>query len=219
MSWSALLRLGVTLRPYDNPPPSGGTPSPFDATLSSTLSTLGLELDKLAARQIVLQVGYREQDLRVDGLPRANSKMLHDAVALSFVSRWGPLRYETNEFVRRGYYVRHDGGAWESNLRAIALGMEALRKVDRYGVSKRGEQYTGYRQLAPSNDPADSLTTAAGAVEAIHTIVGDLYDVSDIEGAFRAEAIREALKRTHPDRGGDSGQFRRTMRAKELLGE
>ena len=31
------------------------------------------------------------------------------------------------------------------NLRSIALGLKALRAVDRYGVSRRGEQYAGFR--------------------------------------------------------------------------
>lgn len=37
--------------------------------------------------------------------------------------------------------------SWEDNLRAIVLGMEALRKVARYGIVKGNEQYTGWRQL------------------------------------------------------------------------
>jgi hypothetical protein len=109
----------------------------------------------------VLQVGYRDADLRLDGMPRANARMLHDAVALSFESKWGPLRYETNEFVARGY---RGGEGWQQNLRAIALGMEALRKVDRYGVSKRGEQYT---RLAPDRGekqrPEDAIVTSEDA--------------------------------------------------------
>ena len=34
---------------------------------------------------------------------------------------------------------------WQHNLRSIALGLEALRAVDRYGISRRGEQYAGFR--------------------------------------------------------------------------
>lgn len=207
--WNDLLRLGITLRPFDIPPPSGGTGSPFDASLSSTLGVLERELGKLGATQIVLQVGYRDGDLRIDGMPRASAKMLHDAVALSFESIWGPLRYETNEFV--GRYYRTGGDSWQANLRAIALGMEALRKVDRYGVSKRGEQYTGYRQLAASTDPADTLTTRDQAINFLSgwTLDGD-ETIKD--------ALTRAIKETHPDvEGGDADLFRRVMKAKELL--
>ena len=34
---------------------------------------------------------------------------------------------------------------WQHNLRSIALGLEALRAVDRYGISRRGQQYAGFR--------------------------------------------------------------------------
>lgn len=34
---------------------------------------------------------------------------------------------------------------WQHNVRSIALGLESLRAVDRYGISKRGEQYAGFR--------------------------------------------------------------------------
>jgi hypothetical protein len=36
---------------------------------------------------------------------------------------------------------------WQHNVRAIALGLEALRKVDRYGITRRGEQYAGWKAL------------------------------------------------------------------------
>jgi hypothetical protein len=73
MSWGGLLGLGVTLRPYDDPPPSGGVYTPFDAPFGQTLSTLTVELRALKARTIALQLGYREDDLRLDGWPRANA--------------------------------------------------------------------------------------------------------------------------------------------------
>jgi hypothetical protein len=37
---------------------------------------------------------------------------------------------------------------WRDNLRAIALGLEALRAVNRYGITRGiGEQYAGFLQL------------------------------------------------------------------------
>lgn len=222
MSYGDLLRLGVTLRPYDDPPASGGTPSPFEATLGTTLEVLARELRHLDAKTIVLQLGYREQDLRLDGLPRSNARMLHNAVALSFDSKWGALRYATNEFVQRSYRARGEG--WEQNLRAIALGMEALRKVDRYGVSKSGEQYRGWRQLG-STSASDGLPGTAGeAAAVVHAQVNDLYDLADIfddgsagAGAHRDDAILEAIRRSHPDHGGDSDTFRKVIAAREVL--
>lgn len=200
MSWSALTALGITLRPFDNPPKAGGVRSPFDASLAATLEVLARELRALQAKQIVLQVGFREQDLRLDGMPRANATMTHDGVALSFESKWGPLRYETNEF--RGHNWSGVVG-WQANLRAIALGMEALRKVDRYGVSKRGEQYRGWQQLPErSSEPADLIVTRADAQRFL-----DEYG-----GTFR-----EAANRLHPDKGGDPARMRAALKARKVL--
>lgn len=33
---------------------------------------------------------------------------------------------------------------WQHNVRSIALGLQALRAVDRYGISRRGQQYAGF---------------------------------------------------------------------------
>lgn len=39
---------------------------------------------------------------------------------------------------------------WRHNVRSIALGLEALRAVDRFGISRRGEQYAGFRAALPA---------------------------------------------------------------------
>jgi len=199
VSWSRINAMGITLRPFDSPPASGETWSPFEAKLSATISLLARELEMLDAKTIVLQVGYRERDIRLDGMPRANAKMEHNAVALSFESKWGPLRYETNEFVARGWRATN---GWESNLRAIALAMEALRKVDRYGVSKRGEQYTGWRQIPQTTDPIQRMTVAEAEAYLRDEWGGD---------------VTAAIRATHPDAGGDPDDFRKVQRARELL--
>lgn len=200
--YSELTDLGVTFRPFDGPVPRGaGKSSPFDASWGSTVELLARELRHLDARQIVLEVaGLGEGDLRLDGLPRANA-VLGDAVRISFESKWGPQRYATAEFTRR-YWSSSGSAGWQANVRAIALSLEALRKVDRYGVSKRGEQYQGWKALPQSTDPADSIQTQAQAQALIDSYGG----------------IVAALKETHPDRGGNPDEFRKVARAKELLG-
>jgi hypothetical protein len=43
---------------------------------------------------------------------------------------------------------------WRHNIRSIALGLEALRAVDRYGISRRGQQYAGFRAALTSGASA-----------------------------------------------------------------
>lgn len=72
-----------------------------------------------------------------------------------------------------------------ANLHAIALGLEALRAVDRHGITSSAEQYAGFAQLAAGGpDPlrGKALVDAAGGV-------------------------RQAQRKHHPDAGGASRDF------------
>jgi hypothetical protein len=200
--YQELRDLGVTFRPFDGPvPPEGGRPSPFDASWGSTVDLLARELRLLDATRIVCELGLEERDLRVDGLPRANARMSTDAVRLSFDSKHGPLMYETGEFTKTWYRDSLEG--WQANLRAIALGLEALRKVDRYGISKTGAQYRGWRAIGVGGVPADQIATPEQARAFLAQWGGD---------------YKRAVRETHPDAGGDRDTFEKVMRARELVG-
>lgn len=149
--YADLVALGVVFRPPFQPlPVEQGVPSPFSAPWSDTVDILAAELRHLHAARIAVDLALTEGDLRLDGIPRSGIRLASDAVRISFESaRYGPLMYETGRF--RG---------WQANVRAIALGLEALRRVDRYGITRRGEQYAGWRQLPSSTDPADAIQTS-----------------------------------------------------------
>jgi hypothetical protein len=183
--YTDLARL-VTFRPLERPVPSGRAMSPFKAGWTSTVRALAKELRAHGARQAVLEIGFREQDLRLDGLPRADRHARTPGVVLSFKATAVPgapqLRYEVGTY-----------SDWRDNIRAIALGLEALRAVDRYGVTKRGEQYAGWKALpagGPSVDRGRALIREHGGVAA-------------------------ALKATHPDHDGDEAAFRDVQAARE----
>lgn len=178
--------------------------APFRAGYTDTLRQLDRELLKLSARNVVLQVALREEDIRLDGKPRAGSKFTHPGVILSFDSKFGPLSYPCDTF-----------DAWEDNLRAIALALEHLRAVDRCGVTKRGEQYKGWTALPPPS--ASQVRGPMTKQEATAFLVKHSgLAVNSIEGA--RIAYRDAAFKLHPDRGGDAEQFKRLQEAKDVLG-
>ncbi|MEE9471787.1 MAG: molecular chaperone DnaJ [Gemmatimonadota bacterium] len=183
--------------------------SRFKASWSSTVDLLSREVGKIIKphERPVLEVALRERDLRLDGFPRADARPQHPGVILSFESRFGPLRYPCDTF-----------NDWQDNVRAIALALEALRAVDRYGVTRRGEQYTGWRRLAPA---AGKLTKedAARVIARTASLDGDwpaliVRSRSDFRSAYRI-----AVRYSHPDQGGTLEGFQRLQEAKDLLEE
>ncbi len=206
--------MDFTFRPIDKWPgelTNGRRSSPFRTPWGRTLDLLDRELGFLQARNIVFQVAMHESDIRLDGRPRARAVASHPGVIIAFDSRYGPLKYATDVFWH-----------WEDNVRAIALGLEALRKVDRYGITKRGEQYTGWKQLPQhaSNGFATADDAAAWMVSEITDDYGrPMYDASDlITGGHLVDAYRHLAARFHPDSpAGSHDQFVKLQQAKALI--
>ena len=164
----------------------------FKASWTKTIDQLEREIRALGARSAVLEAGFREQDIRNDGYPRASARPNDPAVIVDFESKYGPLRYGCDTFT-----------TYEANLRAIALALEALRLVDRYGVTKRGEQYKGWLALEEhtvSQEEAEQFLLTYGSRD-------------NLRGAYRAAAMV-----LHPDKGGSPDEWARLQNAKVVLG-
>src|SRR4051812_2092573 len=104
--------------------------SRFDTSWTSTIGLLKRELGQVHARVPVIQIDLTERDFRNDGEIRANAKDPEfPGVIVAFeMPKVGALKYRCDMFMGT-----HRGPAWQQNVRAIALGLEALRKVERYG--------------------------------------------------------------------------------------
>jgi hypothetical protein len=170
--------------------------APFKVSYNKVLSDLDAELRQLRATNIVLQVALTDDEIRLDGRPRAGAQVRHPGVILGFDSRHGPMSYPCDTYTR-----------WADNLRAISLALTALRAVDRYGVTRRAEQYRGWTALPA---PAARMTRAEALAFVRRHYDGASEHLSD---AYRAAAFR-----LHPDRGGDPALFHRLQEAKEVLG-
>ena len=193
---------------------NGHKNAPFRTGYEKTIRDLEYEIHKLGAEEYVIETFHREREIRRDGMPRADSGEPHKSgVIVSFTSKHGNLRYPCCTFDR-----------WRDNLRAIALGLEALRKVDRYGISTHGEQYAGYAALPAPGDlvarGVETMTQGAAAAF-IAKQSGGVHSPTEVLESSNcfAAAYRACCHRLHPDRnGGDDADFKRLQQAKKALG-
>lgn len=164
----------------------------FKAGWSSTLQLLDDELWHLSARDVVAELDVDESRIRRDGWPRENATAGFPGVRVAFASKHGPLTYATDAY-----------DWWQHNVRAIALSLQALRAVDRYGVTTRGEQYTGWAAL-PSAPTAEAFRAAAEVVARIAHASGDgdlavLVESVTASPEARRAAVAVAKRKAHPD--------------------
>lgn len=188
------------------------TTNPFSSSWTSTLEILERELRALSGKEIVMEVDVSDRDIRLDRMLRGDARPSTPGVRLCFESKHGPLAYGTDRFY-----------SWQANVRAIALGLEALRKVDRYGISRRGEQYAGWKQLPPGT----GATQLGGmtADQAREIIMDASMDGPLIAWPAPHEterwrlAFTMARRRVHPDRrDGDRTEWDKVEQAARVLG-
>lgn len=202
------------------------TPSPpkasqFTASWSDTLALLGAEVDQVRRRDqrddpIILQIDVPESAIRLDGGVRANARAASHAIIVSFESKHGPLRYLCDTYSQVAWKVRSTQQPWQANVRAVALGLEALRSVDRYGIASDGEQYRGFTALPPAGGSAPDLDARLAA--AFLAQWSGLDVAADSPPQLVDRAYRSAARVLHPDAPfGDAAKFRYLTAARDLL--
>ena len=180
--------------------------SPFRADYDTTLGLLDRELRLLDAPAAAIRLVIGAHHVRQDRQLRANARVDHPGVVVAFESRFGPLEMFCDRFDSR----RRD--AWHDNLRAIALGLEALRRVDRYGVGGTGQQYAGWRQIEGPRPPSAAAPTKAQARARLAEIAQCNPNAPD------RSLIRLGRAFAHPDRhGGYQELFDEANRMAEVL--
>lgn len=212
-----------TIRPISDRTPFGGKhrPNPFRSTWEDTLKVLSDELTVLKATNVVFEVDVDDaSQVRNDGMLRAHAKVNSGAVRIAFDSVHGPLTYATDRYVG-SYYS--DPPDWQINVRAIALGLGALRKIERYGIVKRDEQYLGFKQLPSGRAMPASHMTRDAALGALSQLLEAELLPDQIAAAIRRcgwQPIRQKLIRVaHPDRrDGDHAVWTLYQEACAVLG-
>ena len=160
----------------------------------------------------MIEAGFELREIRNDGWPRSSAKPKKPGVILSF----DRVTWKLTQSVRASQAFPCDTyNNWEDNLRAIALSLQALRAVDRYGVTRSGEQYQGFAQLPSGSADFDSPEVAALTMAGYAGCPKDqiLESRESMERAYRW-----AAKVAHPDTThGTHEDFTKLQQAKARL--
>lgn len=178
----------------------------LDADHTRMMRTIRYELGRLSATDVVMEAGFRPDQIRQDGYPYSSQSPVHPTVRLSFKAGKKSLAFTC-------------GGHkdWVVNVYAIAKTLEALRAVERYGCTTGGQQYAGWSQLPPG---ASSIAAAewASVEDAMRWLwrVGFGTVPSPLPMEFDA-AYRAAAKKSHPDAGGTAELMSKVNRARDFI--
>lgn len=192
------------------PAPRDPTRAPFSATHADTLKLLDRELRMLGAEEAVLGVVTSTANIRLDGLLRADAAVHHGGVTLTFTCNHGLLAYQCATYDRNGYLQ-----AWQANLRALVLGLEALRSYERH-VGASGKQYRGF--MAIEAGPAaytvhEHFDSVSAARAWVRDLTGSAESVSD------HELLRRGKFASHPDTDrGSEELWTRYQAARVMIG-
>jgi len=155
-------------------------------SVNEAAQRLQYQLDALGATHAVLSTNLR---LRLNGLPSGNQVEPFDTgAAVYFDLKREPRCLACDKWDRVA-----------DNIAAIANHIDALRRIDRYGVGTLEQAFTGYTALPP---------TAA-----------DWWIVLGLDRSASLERIeqrfRELAREHHPDKGGDHDTMSRFTAARE----
>lgn len=147
------------------------------APWETALDRLEDEIARLRGSDVVIGVVVDEGQISFSGQLKAGGR-----------TRFGYRGVEVSfDVPKRGRLVFHTDAYDDvtANVRAIGLGLEALRAVDRHGITAGAEQYAGFAMLSAGGPDA---ARGAALVEA-------------------AGGLTQALKKHHPDHGGTAEAF------------
>lgn len=175
--------------------------SRFSVGYLKLLDDLEIELRKLAAHDVVIQIALDGSQIRNDGWPRAGVNPSWPGVILQFTTK--------GEVVSMPCDTYPD---WKENLRAISLTLRGLRLIDEYGVTKNGQQYQGFKKLDAPSTEAERLTALTTLAQMAAIELASLKTNEAIQIAYKA-----AARKHHPDLGGSQEEFIRLQSAMAVL--
>ncbi len=183
----------------------------FKSTVHDTLDKIAYELDRLDVEQGIIELDVSESDLRrARGKFPSVSEPYSPRVRLTFSHpEQGPLQYPCGNYCKQ-----------KDNLRAIALTLEAQRAIERYGATKGGQQYAGWKGLPPGEEQERYFSSPQEAAEYVAELAGFKpatgYAMLE-DGDLLKTCYLKASKKAHPDTGGNDETFQTLQQAKEII--
>lgn len=174
---------------------------------SKAFDLLRYELGRIGAAEVIVEAGYKPEQVRADGWPYSNARPEHHQVRVSFRRGKVPM-----SFCQGGF------SAIEFNVWLIGMTLQALRAVDHYGCTQGGEQYRGWAQL-PSGIAASEWANAEEAARWLVAQTTMSMTPAHVLGnpANLRLAFREAASKAHPDAGGSNELMSKVNRARDYI--
>lgn len=185
-------RVEILVRPLTSWP---GPPTPHHArnagwmfkkvTAGSALDSLRAELGHIHAKDCRIQIDVRERDITRFGELRADAKPASPGVVVYATHpRQGDVRFANDTYQK-----------WWHNVRGIAMTLEALRGIARWGAVRDEQQFAGFRALPG----ATVLTMGVSAATSIIATESGMAAPDPVTVEWLREAGRRAKAATHPD--------------------
>lgn len=156
-------------------------------TIAMAIDRLAGELERLGASGEILSSNV---PVSIKGLPFSVATEPQDSgVAVYFDLKNKPLCFACDKWDRVA-----------DNIAAMAQHIDALRRIDRYGVGKVEQAFAGYLALPPA---ADDWRLILG--------VGEYATLDQVDAAFLEKA-----RTLHPDAGGTHDEMARLTAARDF---
>jgi len=156
-------------------------------TIAGAIDRLEGEIRRLGATNELLSTNV---PVSLKGLPYSQATEPRDpGVALYFDLKKKPLCFACDKWDRVA-----------DNIAAIAQHIDALRRIDRYGVGRLEQAFAGYAALPPT---AEDWRIVLG--------VGEYATIDQVNAAFLEKA-----RAAHPDVGGSHDEMAKLTAARDL---
>lgn len=191
--------------PYPSTPSFRRQKWPGAVTVSKALDSLRQQLRLLGCDATAyIEADVEERHIRQDGQLYASARAATPAVIVyARHRRLGNLLWANDQYL-----------TYDQNVRAIAMTIQNLRSIDRYGCVRDNEQFTGFKAIPAQ--ASNTMTRDAAIVVLSRHSGAPVLDTSP-EGLKRA--YRSARARVHPDvNNGDQSAWDAVEAAAQALG-